>query len=169
MKKVILVSVVCFGLSLTPALSQQKKSVSNQNEKVMNNTSKEAVQAFFNAFGRGDFQGILNSFHEDCTIIAVREGERADKQLYGSYTGIGGLKEFLGNLGHAFDTKAFAVDHLIGEGNVAFASGTFTHNIKATGKPYSSGWSLMCIVEDGKIKAYHFYEDSASFVEASKL
>ena len=77
------------------------------------------------------------------------------------------VKEFISNLGNSFDTKAFSVDHIVGEGNVAFASGKFTHQVKSTGKPYASDWSLMCVIQDGKILEYHFYEDSASFVLAN--
>ena len=131
------------------------------------NVSTEPVKAFFTAFGKGDFNGIINSFHEDCSITAVRQGQRRGKEIFGSYTGKEGVKEFISNLGNSFDTKAFSVDHIVGEGNVAFASGKFTHQVKSTGKPYASDWSLMCVIKDGKIFEYHFYEDSASFVLAN--
>lgn len=75
------------------------------------------------------------------------------------------MRAFLSNLGNTFDTKAFAVENIIGEGNLASANGTFTHVIKATGKSFSSDWALMCILQDGKILEYHFYEDSAKFSE----
>lgn len=130
--------------------------------------SKEVVQGFFNAFGNGDFNGIINSFHDSCTIIAVRETDRNETQIYGTYKGRDGAKAFISNLGNAFDTKAFSVDNVIGEGNIAFANGKFKHVVKASGKTFSSDWALMCVIKDDKIFEYHFYEDSDKFSEASK-
>ena len=130
--------------------------------------SKEVVQGFFNAFGNGDFNGIINSFHDSCTIVGIRDGERNGTQIYGTYKGKDGAKTFISNLGNAFDTKAFSVENVISEGNIAFANGKFTHIVKSTGKTFSSDWSLMCVIKDDKILEYHFYEDSAKFVEANK-
>lgn len=133
----------------------------------MTNKSSEPVKSFFAAFGKGDFNGIIDAFHDDCSIIGVRNAPRSENQIYGSYHGKEGAKEFISNLGNAFNTKAFTVDNVIGEGDVAFANGSFTHEVKATGKSYSSDWSLMCTIKENKILEYHFYEDSASFVVAS--
>lgn len=132
------------------------------------NQSKEVVQGFFNAFGKGDFQGIINSFHDSCSITAVREAEKNTGEVYGSYRGKEGVREFLSRLGSNFDTKSFSVSHIIGEGNVVFANGRFTHLLKLTGKAFTSDWALMCIVKEGRILEYHFYEDSEKFAEASR-
>ncbi len=130
--------------------------------------AKAAVHEFFTAFGKGDFNGIVNSFHDSCTIIGIRDAGRSGNQVYGTYKGKEGVKAFISSLGNTFDTKAFSVDQLISEGSVAFASGKFTHVVKATGKPFSSDWALKCIVKDEKILEYHFYEDSEKFAEASR-
>lgn len=129
--------------------------------------SKEVVQGFFTAFGKGDFNGIINSFHDSCTIVAVRNGERNGMQIHGTYKGKEGAKSFISNLGHFFDTKAFSVDHVVSNGDIAFANGTFMHLVKSTGKLFSSDWALMCVIKDDQILEYHFYEDSAKFLEAS--
>jgi len=129
--------------------------------------STEPVKAFFNAFGNGNFEGIINSFHQDCVITAVRDDIREKDEIYGTYRGKDGAKEFISNLGNAFNTKAFTVENVVGEGDVAFANGKFTHELKTTNKQYSSDWSLMCKIKDGKIFEYHFYEDTAKFAEAS--
>ena len=89
-------------------------------------------------------------------------------RFYGTYRGLDGVREFVKNLGGAFDTQAFTVDSVVGEGNVAYASGAFTHKVKTTGKLFSSNWALMCIVENGKIKKYRFYEDSAAYSTAAR-
>ena len=131
-------------------------------------SAADVLKGFFDAFGKGDADGVINSFHSDSVIVAVHKGERKDNQLHGSYSGKEGAKAFVTNLGKNFDTKAFSVDQVIGEGNVAFASGAFVHNIRTTGKPYASDWALKIVAKDGKILEYHFYEDSAGYVEASR-
>jgi len=130
--------------------------------------SKEVVQYFFNAFGKGDFNGIINSFHDSCIVTAVREATRNGSQIYGTYQGKEGVKTFILNLGNAFDTKAFSVNNLVSEGDIAFANGKFTHIVKSSGKSFSSDWALMCVIKDDKIFEYHFYEDSEKFTEANK-
>lgn len=130
-------------------------------------SSKEVLNAFFTAFGNGDFQGILDTFHPDVKVTAVRNAEVNEGSPFGSYYGIEGLKGFLGTLGFVFNTKAFVVENVIDEGNIAFANGNFVHELKTTGKLYKSEWSLMCELKDNKIIAYKFFEDSQKFYEAN--
>lgn len=133
----------------------------------MSNSSRDTVQKFFTAFGKGDVEGVVDSFDPAATIVAVRAGKREGQELYGSYRGTTGAREFVANLGRTFDTQAFTVDALVGEGELAFARGSFTHKVKATGKLYSSDWALTCVVRAQKIIEYRFFEDSASFVSAN--
>jgi ketosteroid isomerase-like protein len=173
MKRTLLsLTTVCLLFSNTnhsmAQINNQNKPKSKTMETVKTKQSNEVVQGFFTAFGNGDFNGVMNSFHDSCTVIGIRDAERAGSQIYGTYKGKEGAKTFLTNLGNTFDTKAFAVDHVIGNGNIAFANGKFTHVVKSTGKTFSSDWALMCVVKDDKIIEYHFYEDSEKFSEASK-
>lgn len=158
--------IALFALSLNAQTNHTKTVKIKKMETVKQ--SKEVVQEFFNAFSKRDFNGIINTFHDSSTITAVRDASANGSQIYGTYHGKEGLKSFLANLGTAFDTKAFSVNNVIGEGKIAFANGKFTHIVKATGKPYSSDWALMCVIKDDKIFEYHFYEDSEKFSEASK-
>lgn len=163
-------AVVCLMFGNTHESIAQ---IDNQNklrimETIKQKESKEVVQGFFNAFGKGDFNGVINSFHDSCTVVGIRDSERVGNQVYGTYKGKDGARTFLTNLGNTFDTKAFTVDRVIGEGNIAFANGKFTHVVKSTGKTFSSDWALMCIVKDDRIFEYHFYEDSEKFLEATK-
>jgi ketosteroid isomerase-like protein len=153
-------------------LNSRAQTINNKpvktNEMETVKQSKEIVKGFFNAFGKGDFNGIISSFHDSCTIMAVRKANRTGSQIYGTYQGKGGAKTFISNLRNAFDTKAFSVDHVISEGNITFANGKFTHTVKSSGKSFSSDWALMCVIKDDKIFEYHFYEDSERFSEANK-
>lgn len=178
-RSLVLITLISAAMLTMSASADEAKTHNPKQSKTMTSTatvsstaaSKNAadvVRQFFAAFGKGDVEGVLNTFHSSTSITAVRKGERKPDELHGSYTGKDGAKTFLANLGKTFDTKAFSVDHVVGDEKVAFASGSFLHNIRSTGKPYTSDWALMVVVQDGKILEYHFYEDSASFVSASK-
>ncbi|PJZ55599.1 nuclear transport factor 2 family protein [Leptospira barantonii] len=140
------------------ALSAEKKS----------NTPVNVVNGFFSAFGKGDLPGVIGSFHENASITAVRKASRKSGELYGSYTGKKGAEEFVSNLGKTFNTKEFVVENVIGNKEVVFANGRFKHELKSTGKTYESDWALKCIVKDGKILEYRFYEDTSSFDVANR-
>ena len=167
MKKLTL-SLAVLGLISSTALSQSKTSTNKNSEKMtIDNQAEVPVKAFFDAFGKGDFEGILDTFHPDVTITAVRESPNEPPGIYGTYHGMDGVKSFLSKLGDAFDTQSFTVDDIVGNAEVAYASGHFLHKVKSTDKMFESDWALHTVVKDGKIYEYHFYEDSASFEEAN--
>jgi uncharacterized protein len=175
MKKMSLIvsALLVVGVCSLQAAAQSNKPATSQaapakvSKPMSSSSSVDVVKGFFAAFGKGDGEGVVNSFHEKASIVAVRKGERKGNH-YGTYSGREGARAFITVLGKSFDTQAFSVDHVIGEGNVAFASGTFTHKLRSTGKLFTSDWALKCIIQDGKILEYHFYEDSEAFRDAGK-
>lgn len=130
----------------------------------------EVVQGYFSSFQKGDMEQVLNSFHPDCYIVSVKEEERPKEQLHGIYRTKGEAKKFLNNITSLFNTKDFTVKHISSAGgNLVIANGTFSHEVKTTGKLFNSAWVQLCIIEGEKIKEYRFYEDSAAFITASTL
>ena len=130
----------------------------------------EVVQEYFNSFQKGNMKQVLNSFHQDCYIVSVKEEERPKEKLHGIYRTKTEAKQFLNNITSLFNTKDFTVEHISSAGeNLVVANGTFSHEVKVTGKLFKSAWVQLCIIEDSKIKEYRFYEDSAAFVSASTL
>lgn len=141
------------------SVSAEPVRTANQTTQSKNGASQrmgsDVVKAFFAAFGKGDFEGIIATFHPQATISAVREGKQQGSH-YGTYKGKDGAKAFISSLGQMFDTQAFAVNNVVGEGDVVFADGTFVHKIKSTGKLFASAWALKVTVKDGQIFNYHF-------------
>ncbi len=134
----------------------------------MKKSNIEVVQDYFNAFQNGDMENVLNAFHSDCYIVSVKEEERPKKQLHGIYRTKEEAKQFLKNITSLFDTKYFTVNQIASAGdNLVMSNGTFSHEVKTTGKLFNSSWVQLCIIENEKIKEYRFYEDSAAFVAAS--
>ncbi len=169
MKRLIFI-LLLLNISGTTLIAQTNSKIHNQKPKKEMSTpnhSETPVKAFFEAFGKGDYQGILDAFHPETTITAVRDGER-NSVYAGTYKGAEGVKEFLANLGSTFDTQSFTVENIVGRQTVAFANGKFVHKVKSTGKLFPSDWALYAVIKDGKIYEYHFYEDSAKFEEANR-
>ena len=130
----------------------------------------EVVQDYFNAFQNRNLEQVLNSFHPDCYIVSVKEEERPKEQLHGIYRTKNEAKQLLKNISSLFDTKDFTVEHVLPAGdNLVMANGTFSHEVKTTGKLFNSTWVQLCIIENEKIKEFRFYEDSAAFVAASTV
>jgi ketosteroid isomerase-like protein len=129
-----------------------------------NSKNKEVIENYFKAFGKGNTEAILQIFHPACFIMSVREGERLPGQLHGSYHTRKEARTFLSNIQALFIPQSFEVESItVGEDNVVYANGTFSHFVKSTGKLFNSTWVQRCIIEDGMIKEYRFYEDSAAY------
>ena len=126
------------------------------------------MRDFFAAFGRGDLEGLVRLFHPDAELVAVRDAPRGEGELHGSYRGEAGVRTFVAGLALSFETQAFEVDGVLGDGDVAFASGRFVHRVRSTGRLFRSEWALRCVARDGLIRSYRFYEDSAAFQRASR-
>lgn len=131
-------------------------------------SGKEVVQTFFTSFGNGDLEGVIATFSDTAKIFSINKKGIEGAKLYGTFKGKEGVKTFLEVLSMTFETKSFSVDYILGENNIVFAKGSFVHIVKTTKKIFESDWALMCIVKNGKILEYHFFEDSASFMRASK-
>ena len=133
------------------------------------NRNIQVVNDYFTAFQNGNSNQVLDSFHEDCLIVSVKEQQRYKEQLHGIYKTKKEAKQFIDNILALFNTKSFEVERIVAQDNVVFANGSFSHELKATGKMFVSDWVQLSIIEDDKIKEYRFYEDSAAFVEASTV
>ena len=96
--------------------------------------------------------------------MSVREGKRLPGQLHGSYFTKQEAKVFLANIHALFIPQSFEVESITeGADNVVYANGTFSHLVRSTGKLFKSTWVQRCIIKDGMIKEYRFYEDSAAY------
>ena len=131
-------------------------------------SNKSVIESYFKAFSAGDMESVLQIFHPDCLIISVRDAARSNGQLHGTYHTRNQASDFLANISRLFNTKSFEVETITeGDNNVVYANGTFAHEVKSTGKLFFSTWVQRCIVEDGMIKEYRFYEDSAAYEKAA--
>lgn len=133
-------------------------------------SAKDAVTGFFTALrGRG-IDAALEFVADDAVFVAVLgDAFRKYLPLYGSYRGKNGARDFLTSLAVNFDTQEFITKHVISEGNHVALWGRFHHRIRSTGHDFVSDWALICEVENGMIRHYQFYEDTAALEAAFEL
>lgn len=133
-------------------------------------SAKDAVTGFFAALREKGIDAALEFVADDSVFVAVLgDAFRKYLPLYGSYRGKSGVREFVTSLADNFDTQEFATKHVISEGNHVALWGRFHHKIRSTGRDFVSDWALVCEVENGLIRYYQFYEDTAALEAAFEL
>jgi NAD(P)H-dependent FMN reductase len=127
----------------------------------------DVVKTYFDAFSEGRTTDVIQLFHPQCYIVSVKEEERNEGALHGIYHGREEVGEFLSNISNMFQTKSFLVKEVCSSGgNLVLARGNFSHLVRSTGKLFNSDWVQLCWIQDGMIKEYRFYEDSAALIAA---
>lgn len=122
-----------------------------------------AVREFFAAFGAGDRPALLALLADDFTW----EVAGADTVPWtGKRTTTAEVEAFLDAATTGVVTEQFSVDHVLGDDERAFAKGSFTHLITATGKRFRSSFALYVEVSGERITRYTMHEDSHAAAEA---
>ena len=76
------------------------------------------------------------------------------------------IEEFLAIATGEVETRQFAVERILTDGQHAIAIGNFSHWVRRTGKTFTSRFALHVQVVDGTIRMYHMFEDSYAAAEA---
>jgi ketosteroid isomerase-like protein len=116
----------------------------------------------YEAFGRGDLPSVLENFHEDVEWHAA-EG----LPWGGAHTGRDAVANgVFGELLAAIDD--FALDHerYIDGGEFVVALGRYSGKGKNSGKPLDAAFAHVWEFDDGKLKRFLHYTDTAKWQEA---
>lgn len=122
-----------------------------------------ALTEFFNYFGNGDMEALVDLFHDDIDLLAAGDpvvpwtGQRHGKAA---------AADFLAALGKFTEPVAFTVETIIGSGSTAVALGHFAHRVLDTGKVFECDFSIRIDVTDGRISKYRIFEDSYAVGQA---
>jgi uncharacterized protein len=125
--------------------------------------NKHVVQAIFEAFGRGDIEGVLGHLSEE--VVWSAPGP-SDVSYYGERHGHGGAAEFFQQLGSNVTFESFQPGEFIAEGDRVVVLGSERGRVNATGKSYDNDWALVFTVREGKVTNFKLYENSAAVAEA---
>jgi ketosteroid isomerase-like protein len=119
---------------------------------------QQVIEAVFAAFSRGDIPFILERVADDAdwrTTLAP------DVPYNGTYRGREGAGRFFERIGTALRVTAFTPEKYVTAGEDVVALGFWSGVAQATGRAFKSDWALFFTVRQGKIVAFHGYEDTA--------
>ncbi|MFT8737397.1 MAG: nuclear transport factor 2 family protein [Zymomonas mobilis] len=121
------------------------------------------VKNFFAHVFNGEITEALKSVQPDCVFEA--QGPN-NVPIYGIFKGHDGVKDFLSILSELFDTENFECRQWAEADNYVFSYGYMQHRVKKTNKVFKSEWALVCQTENGLIKSYKMFEDTAALQAA---
>ena len=121
----------------------------------------EIVKRGYEAFGRGDINGLLALCAENVEWVSSGPSEiptagirRGREQVAQFFTAVDELFEF-----ERFEPKQF-----IAQGEQVVVLGSETAKVKATGTVLTEEWAHAFTMRDGKIAAFREYIDTAAVV-----
>jgi ketosteroid isomerase-like protein len=129
------------------------------------NDKIQVVQQCYAEFGKGNPQGVINLLKDNVVWIdpgypeipyAGRRNGKEDVMSF--FTGLAETVTL-----HVFEPREFFCD-----GANVFVRGYFEGSSNATGKAFQSDFMMQWEVEDGKVKYYQAYLDTAKVANAIK-
>ena len=127
-------------------------------------TTKETVQAVYEAFAAGDIPFILESVSEDFTWQ-----DPCDPSIVpygGIHKGRSGFGEFFQKLGGSTETTLWEVNEYVCEGNKVVAAGRHGFQSKNTGKSVATDWVMIWRFKESMPVAGRAYYDTSAVEKA---
>ena len=116
-----------------------------------------AVEAIFEAFGRGDIPYILDQLTDDVHFVAHLD---PSVPWSGAYSGKANVPGFFQALGSSVEVTGHPVNQLVAQGDTVVALGEVTFGVRSTGKTSSSSWVYIWKLRDGKVYSYDQFNDA---------
>ncbi len=126
----------------------------------------QLVQQIFEALGRGDIPFILNAVCED--VKWTNGFPRDVVPTGGVWHGPEGVAEFFANIGTVMEPTQFEPREYIAQDNKVVVLGYSSFIVKSIGKPFGSDWVMVWTLQDGKVKSFREYTDTAGGIAAFK-
>jgi ketosteroid isomerase-like protein len=121
----------------------------------------DVVRKGYEAFGRGDMNGLLAQFDAD---IEWRTPGPADLPTAGQRRGHAGVQEFFAKLFAIVDIQRFDTRQFIAQGDRVMVIGDETTLVKATGTKMEFRFVHAYTVRNGKVVAFEEYADISPLV-----
>ena len=123
------------------------------------------VRMGYDAFGRGDIEGLLSLLDENIEWVTPGPSE---VKTAGKRRGRQAVGEFFKTLSETFDILDFQPKEFIAEGDRVVVLGFDTARVKATGKTVDFQWAHSFVVRNGKIAQFTEYGDMSAVVAELK-
>jgi ketosteroid isomerase-like protein len=119
------------------------------------------VQRAYEAFGRGDINGLLALLDEN---IPWETPGPADLPTAGRRRGHQAVAEFFQTIGTVSDIVRFEPKTFVSQGDRVVVLGEETGRMKATGNSVEFEWVHVFTIRDGKVVAFKEYGDVSAIV-----
>lgn len=130
----------------------------------MNSDAVSLITQLYEAFARGDVPTVLGAFDSQ---IEWREAEGFEYASGNPYVGPDAvLQGVFGRLAGEWDNFTVTPRDLLATPDGIVALGRYTATNKATGRPLDAQFAHVWRVQDGKVRAFQQYTDTAQFVSA---
>ncbi len=124
------------------------------------------AKQFFDHFLADEIDQMMDMQTDD-VVWDICDGAAADVVPYfGTWTGREGCLACLEAYGGAADPQVFEIDEILGDEGKGFVLGHETVVAKPTGRSFTTDFTFMLAVRDGKVAGMKCYIDSAALVAA---
>jgi len=111
----------------------------------------DTVLAMYEAFGRGDVDGILSKLTDDVTWVC---NLGSAVPWSGDFSGKSNVPKFFQAIYETVDVSNFEPREFIGEGDVVVSTGTFGCTVKSTGAKSLARWVFLWRFRGDKVCGY---------------
>ncbi|MCW3099028.1 MAG: ketosteroid isomerase [Chthonomonadaceae bacterium] len=126
------------------------------------NNNVQIIQKCFSCFQQGDIASILDLLDPN---VDWGEPDNNDIPYHGKRHGKAAVQQFFAEVAQ-IQVAEFTPQDYLAVGNRVVSLGTWSGTVKSTGKKFKSDWAMVWTVENGKIKQFTAYEDTAAVAAA---
>ena len=123
----------------------------------------QAAKMGYDAFGRGDMQGVLAQLDEKIEWITP---QMAEMQGSGTKRGHAGVLEFFQAVHECWEFEAFEPREFIASGDLLAVQGYYRAKARKTGIVAESHWVMVWRFRNGKCTHFQEYTDTATLAKA---
>ena len=127
-------------------------------------TNTEIVKGMYEAFGRGDIEGILNKLTDD--VVWLSSPESKTIPTGGTFRGRAGVANFFQKVAATIDFDAFMPEKYVEQGDIVVALGSYAGRSKPLNKKFSSPWAMVFTFRGGKLAHFEEHYDSEAVAAA---
>jgi ketosteroid isomerase-like protein len=129
----------------------------------MSESNVNVVRRGYEAFGRGDIEGLLGLLDEQVQWVTPGPTELATS---GRRTGRQQVGAFFGAVNDLFEIQRFEPSEFIAEGDKVVVLGSETARARSTGVTLDLDWVHVFTIRNGVIVAFQEHADTAKIVAA---
>lgn len=132
----------------------------------MSEQNVDIVKRAYDAFGRGDVEGVLATC--DDRIEWITPGP-ADLPTAGRRRGLDEVRDFFRIVGEMYEFERFVPHTFVEQGDRVVVLGDDVVKVKATGKVIEEAWAHAFTFKAGKVVAFQEYLDTAAMVAETRM